>query len=102
MKYIKIFENINKNDKCPKLMIGYYIIVKIRDDRRSYVNLNKINFFESHIGKVDELKQDYLGVKFDQSFDDDYYFIFNYDEIEFYSKNKKDAEMYLISKKYNL
>ena len=93
----KLFEN-----KHPKLNIGDYVIIKVSEDRNHWMSSDKIDFFESNIGIVDRLKQEYFGVEFEEKFDGDNYFFFDYDEIDFNSKNKTDAEAYLASKKYNL
>ena len=51
---------------------------------------------------MDILKLNYFGVEFEEKYDNENYFFFEYDEVEFHSKNKKDAEAHLASKKYNL
>jgi len=104
MKIQKFNEIIKtyKNDQAPKLKIGDYVILKIHEYKKRYMNRDKIAFFESHIGEVDTLKQDYFGVKFDESYDSSIYFFFNYDDIEVYSENKKDVEDYFSMKKYNI
>ncbi len=102
MKYLKLFEN----NKLPKLQIDDYVIIKVSEYKKSYLNIDKINFFESHIAKIDRLKQEYAGVEFDESCEGDYYFFFEYDEIEFYSKNFEDVNIILnsrlTSKKFNI
>lgn len=104
MKIQKFNEIIKtyKNDQAPKLKIGDYVILKIHEYKKRYMNRDKIAFFESHIGEVDSLKQDYCRIVFDESYDDDIYFFFNYDDIEAYSENKKDVEDYFSMKKYNI
>ena len=100
----KIFENDNREPE-----IGDYIVIKLSDLYGVSASSKVTNFLNSHIGKIINKNYpfNYYAVKFDEEFENEDTMFFNYgkgldNNIEFFSKNKQDAESYLASKKYNL
>ena len=93
-----LFENYNIKD----FDIGDYVVIKLKEDSIYYKKIEKIHFMESNIAEVDKIGINHIGVKFDKEFDGDFYFYVNVNEIEFISKYKKTAELYLAAKKYNI
>ena len=112
MKYIKTFENIIYDNE-PE--VGDYIIIGF-DDMVDRDNKGIFYFFSTHVGKILEYKYDRdrnkyvfpidMRVDYDECYGNTNRNIFttsiNHEMIEFFSKNKKDVENYLIAKKYNL
>jgi len=128
MKYIKSFENISGSRRNKFLNLAWYDGQYKKPEIGDYVfgdaieldyirsySKDKWNrlviFLDTHIGKVFEIYNsagygETCKVKFDDDFDGTSVFLYQIDNIKFFSKNKKDveedAELYLATKKYNL
>lgn len=110
MKYIKLYENLNT------LKVGDYVIVKqcdwMTEEFYEFVNIN--------IGKVVKLYHnngyEKCTVEFETNlpsiptWDTNFYpdgtnnfnYFFVIDDIEYWSKNREDLEVYINARKYNL
>jgi len=92
MKHLKTFENISKGPQ-----VGDYVVCETDQEKvyaqfvRSNVGLiTRIIFLSSYPYEI-EYSHTFLGTQF-----------FYRNEIVFWSKNKKDCEMFLDANKYNL
>ena len=107
----KKFENIIYDNE-PE--VGDYIIIGY-DDVIGQDNNGIFYFFNTHVGKILEHKYDRdrneyvypidLRIEYDECYVNNrniFTTSINHEMIEFLSKNKKDAENYLIARKYNL
>lgn len=111
MKYIKLYENLEEKPK-----IDDYILVNT-----SYINIQYQAFLNNTIGKITNLHPTlgkspggFVSVEYKNIPSKDILYIFKTDNLEinntvipvkdiiYFSKNKKDVEAILASKKYNL
>ncbi len=92
----KLFEEINK---LPE--IGDYVIV---DGYEAGYAEKGIHFFNTHIGKIVNISNinKVCQIEFEEKFEDESALFCGTDKLIYYSKNKKDVELYLASMKYNL
>ena len=104
MKYIKKFENL-KN----KLEIGDYVLCEEKLDHEYTTDIIMENFSSTHIGKYVANKDDNICLIEYKKIPDiikDYFDGNNrqilIEEIKYFSKNKKELELILVTNKYNL
>jgi len=111
MKYIKTYENLKEDVK-----IGDYVLCSEYKDPgyKDILDVNDIEtFIENNIGKIIELDRgsfDYIvkytnipkELKLEFSFLNNSARGMYKEEIDYVSKNKKDLESILLSKKYNI
>lgn len=91
MKHLKTYENINKPQ------VGDFIILTDDACKTFYEIANKIGILKIVSPPMFKWQKSGYTVVFDS----DVYLV-NDEDIEYYTKNKKDAEIYLSAKKYNL
>ena len=102
MKFIKNFENTNIN--IPK--VGDYVICQEKKYDKSDIS----DFLKNNIGQIicSFENSELFSIKY-SNIPDDLKFFFKkncrgmfINEIKYYSKNKKDLEIYITANKYNL
>ena len=92
MKHLKTYENRITDEP----QIGDYVVVSVRE-------LSKNDNYVFVIGKIYDKERYYVFVEYKFSNQSMYYRItYDIDELLFRSKDKKDCEIYLSAKKYNL
>lgn len=91
----KLFEEYNT------IEIGDYVIVD--GEKAGYAD-DGIHFFNTHVGTIRNVSSTnkICSVKFDEDFKDETLLFCSVNSIAYHTKNKKDAELYLASIKYNL
>ena len=98
MKHIKLFENYNNTPE-----VGDFVVANWDKFKDSYQD-----FLLSNIGEIskvyynDEYEVLYDSTSLPSEFNSDNKFLFPEDQILYWSRNKKDCEKYLATKKYNL
>lgn len=104
MKYIKKFENLEN-----KLEIGDYVLCEEKLDHEYTTDIIMENFSSTHIGKYVANKDDNICLIEYKKIPDiikDYFDGNNrqilIEEIKYFSKNKKELELILVTNKYNL
>ena len=80
---------------------GDYVII---DGENAGYTEGGIHFFNSHIGIIRNISNTnkICSVKFEENFNDETLLFCSVKSILYHTKNKKDAELYLASMKYNL
>ena len=100
MKYIRLYEELSNEPQ-----VGDYVVCNITkewffnddsDGGEPRWNFDTIN---NSVGRIRNKSSFLYSIKFD--FEEDI-IVFNTEDIVFHSKNKKDCELYLDTKKYNL
>ena len=93
MKHIKLFEELTKDD----VDFGDFVIVN-----SDYSEKNIQDFLSTHIGKVIFFDDESIDVEYGELTPFPHSWVFTYDEVQHWSKNRKDLEDILKEKKYNL
>lgn len=103
MKHLKYLEKYNK-----KTNVGDYILIDFQN--KINVNDGSVDFIENSIGKITHIENDVIHAKYDNVPIKYFNKYFNSSDtltihdswISHISKNKKDLEILLNAKKYNL
>jgi len=104
MIYLKIYEEFYDVSR-PE--VGDYVCIELKNAHiiKFVILDNKevINFLHTHIGKIIKVQDDNCAIQFDNNIPGDDNIIFlTLEDIDYFSKNKKDVEVYMQTKKFNI